>query len=454
MKSNNKYREFLILFSIGLLIPILSLPHTIALRNILLVCSLIGLYFCKLEWKKYKNKLDFFWIFCIYILLDLIFFSSDIKIAFRNFIGEWFKFILYFILGLGGALFVSGYNHKRIILWMGLLFSAPIILHLFMTFIKWLESPSNQIPFGYLGIQSMHGEIAYTSLSASILLSVYLYFQASKLFEYCYIYLCLLACIVSPVIAKSRGGLIFSVLAIILVAFFAVCIGLRRPAVGAKRSHKAIPIILVGLLAIVFSRSSDVSRWSDIVGKIRMGIYASESGFKISCDGVSALISESNIEQDKNPKTWLQIASVVDGDGMRVLGAITGLKLALENPLGINQSRQAYQVALKNYCHHNPQINPSHSHNGWINAALAIGIPGVILLIYLFYRLIETGCRAIVDNKQPNPCSIALVLFVFIWAIRGLFDATMQDQMLEMQGFTFALLYGLVVVSGRNVIRG
>ena len=424
-----------------------------AARNILLVASLIGLYLSRLNWRIYKGRLNLFYLFCLYLLVNLLFFSSDIVLALQNFKSEWLKFILYFILGLGSALLIIKCEIKRALLWLGVLFSFPLYIHLGMTLQLWLETPQS-FPWGYLGLSTMHGELAYASLAATIFLSIYLYFQASKLWEYLFSIICLTICILSPAVAKSRGGLIFSIALILIASAYGLYKKFNQSKKELKYKTSILVLILIFIIGPIFflTAKSDPNRWHGISGRVQMGIIASKAPFEITCKGVDSLTKHIDPQRAVTPEMQSQIGSVIDGDGARALGAFSGLALAIENPLGINQSRQAYQIALRKHCNSVPFTTLSHSHNGWINTALAIGIPGALLLLLLYAGLAKQGYESVQRQHSSNVYALALVFTSGVWFLRGMVDATMQDQMLEMQAFSLSLLLGLTILSnsGRN----
>jgi hypothetical protein len=140
------------------------------------------------------------------------------------------------------------------------------------------------------------------------------------------------------------------------------------------------------------------------------------------------------------PQIEAGIKSVEDGDGARVMAARSGLRMALENPMGINGSKQAYQIAITRFCGKPPAIFISHTHNAWIDTSLAIGIPGAILLLLVMLNYGRQGFRMIKQHNQINPFALALFVSAGIWILRGALDSTLRDQMLEMQAFIFALL--------------
>jgi hypothetical protein len=176
-------------------------------------------------------------------------------------------------------------------------------------------------------------------------------------------------------------------------------------------------------------------------GKVHFARLISGMNFEIACNGAKSINRYLDSTEQLNPEIQKQVLSVQDGDGARVIGFVTGFFLTLENPMGIDQSRQGYEIALKRHCNSTPVHELSHAHNGWINTALSIGIPGVMILLLLFFNFILVGYRV----SRSDIYGVALFFFASIWFCRGVLDATMQDQMLEMQAFALALLYGLVI---------
>jgi O-antigen ligase len=82
----------------------------------------------------------------------------------------------------------------------------------------------------------------------------------------------------------------------------------------------------------------------------------------------------------------------------------------------------------------------SHTHNAWIDTALAIGIPGAILLLLVMLNYAFYGYQLNQQQKAINPFAFALLISACVWILRGALDSTLRDQMLEMQAFTLAFL--------------
>ena len=439
---------YLYLATVSFLIPILSLPHTMAGRNILMVLGVLFLILAGLNWGAYKGKLILFILFVLYLPYHAFFLSSEVINALKNFRSEWLKFIVFYVLGLGFALIVIRCNIYKSLLWLGLLFSLPNFVHLTLSLNKFILAPY-KFPIGYLGINTMHGELAYSGLAGIIPLLTFLFFKQSKIFDKFIAVLSVIVIISSLLVAKSRGGILFSVLSFSLI--FAIYLYFRLIRINSINYFQVTSYIfsLFILIFCIFSiaQKSDPENWSGIFGRLAMGAKA--DSLMIACKGVDVL--EEEYKQEKGyGKIQHQIESVKDGDGARMLMAISGFWLMLEYPNGIDQSRQAYKIALERHCNGEASVKFSHSHNGWINTALSIGIFGLSILLLIFFTNMKFGLKNFYNNRQLNPYAICLFSFSVVWFFRGLLDATMQDQMLEIQAFSIASYFGLVSIKKEN----
>jgi hypothetical protein len=249
----------------------------------------------------------------------------------------------------------------------------------------------------------------------------------------------LLSCVVSPVIAQSRGGVIFSITGIVFTAATYLIVAQKKSCFGVKSLVTLIAaIICVGFL-VKIGISVDPTRWGGAFSRALVGFQGDPK--VIYCNGIDSLRSALQADGiDFTPQVEAGIKSVEDGDGARVMVARLGLRMALENPMGINGSKQAYQIAITRFCEKPPAIVLSHTHNAWIDTSLAIGIPGAFLLLLIMLNYVWQGFQIIWQSKQINPFALALFVSASIWILRGIFDSTLRDQMLEIQAFIFAFL--------------
>lgn len=443
LKSIHKIVFFAALFT---LIPLWNIPHTIAGRYVCEGLLLVSILFYKPDWSLFfrKNKLLLF--FFVYLAFQLIFFSGNYQAAFNNFRAEWMHFILFSIIGAGTGLVLGRKNPQQFLLYFGIAFSIPLCLHLILAIFKGISIGA--IPWGYWGINLIHGDFAFPALEAIILLCTFYLSQAhNKRARYITIVF-IAICIASPLLAASRGGVGFAFIAALFVVITYFFLDKTNEISGKKKILflVSIPILITGIYQI--GVISDPNRWGGILSRVAIGLEGNPS--KVYCEGISALedaLKNKGIEI--TPSIQKGLDSVLDGDGARMMAARAGLMLAHDNPMGINQSKQAYQQAISNYCGQNPAIFISHTHNGWIDTALAIGIPGAILLLLVLINYASLGFTSFRSHLASSPFGLALFASSLMWILRGLLDSTMRDQMLEMQAFIFAALAGIILAQNK-----
>ena len=430
---------YLVLFS---LIALWNIPHTIAARYVCEGLLLLMILTASLCWKPILKRSKLVILFIAYLFIQILFFSSSIKEGLIGFKSEWMHFILFSIVGAGSGLYASKNKSLNPLLFVGAAFSIPLLIHLSLALYKGIGLGA--IPWGYWGISEIHGDLAYASLQASILLTVYFLNGAKTRLQYTLTTLLLIACVASPLIAQSRGGVIFAVGSI----FFTLTSYLYfKPSTTPLRG-KTILISIVALLFLGLIIKSGVAvnpeRWGGSLSRAISGLQGDANS--VFCNGVEIL---RNDYQSKGIPITSQIESelnaIKDGDGARVMVARSGFDLMSEHPMGINGSKQAYQIAINQFCGKAPVIVISHAHNGWIDTALAIGIPGALLLLFVLINYGVQGFRLGNGSYPFNAMGLALFASAFIWLFRALLDSTLRDQMLEIQAFIFPFLLVLAI---------
>jgi len=435
---------FLALF---LVIPLWNIPHTIAGRYICEGLLLITVLSYKPDWKEFFQKNKFLLVFFTYLFIQLIFFSQDFQIAFSNFRGEWMHFILFSIIGAGVGLTLGKKDSSKLLLYLGIAFSIPLYIHLVLFLVKAISIGA--IPWRYWGISEIHGDFGYPALEAIMLFFTYYLYQAKGRRER-YLAICLmLICIISPFLAESRGGTGFAIAGIFFIFIAHFFIGNTIKAGLYKKILRLFIAIFLIVCTFQIGVMSDPTRWGGILSRLSMGFQGNPS--EVYCNGIESLkdtLTSKGIII--TPEIQKGLDSVVDGDGARMMAARSGSMLALKNPMGIDQSKQAYQQAITTFCGGPPKIFISHAHDAWIDTALAIGIPGAMLLLLVLFQYARLGYRALKDNSTAFPYGMALFASACMWILRGLLDSTMRDQMLEMQAFIFALLLGMIISKAKS----
>lgn len=443
LEKTQKIIFFTALFT---LIALWNIPNTIAGRYISGGVLLLTLFLLRPSLKAFFLESKVLVIFFIYLVIHLVFFSTNFPMALKNFRGEWMEFILFSIAGAGAGMVIGKMKLKETLLYLGVSFSIPLFIHLILISIKFYITGS--IPWKYVGISETHGPLSYAALQASILLFTYLIFQAKTIFEKTFSMLLIGLCVGSPLLAGSRGGIVFVLLSLTLIYLTYLLSPQHKKLTPRKKYLGTICICGVVIFSVLVGINSDPKRWEGLSSRFAIGLAGNP--IKVYCKGIPYLVDELvSKEGGINENERLGIESVINGDGARVMAARAGVRLVAKNPMGINQSKEAYQIAITKECGTTPMLFISHTHNAWLDTALAIGIPGAALLFLVMLMYAIKGYRTYKGNIEIAPYGLALFISSTIWIIRGLVDATQRDQMLEIQAFMFALLLGLILSKER-----
>jgi hypothetical protein len=435
-----KLTKVIFLVSLFCLLPLWNIPHTIAARYLFAGLILTVVVFSNINWKGFFSSNKILLVFYCYLLIHLAFFSTNFKFALSNFLAQWMKLILFSLLGAGAGSILAKEKSRKYLLYMGLGFSFPLLVHLGLSIQEGLKRTG--IPWGYWGINEIHGDLGYTAIHATVFLSAFSLYQAKLNLERAIAAILLIACIASPLVASSRGGTAFAFISLILILLVNLAIKFKDK-LTARRQLAGLLVILT-VLTLVFKIGSiaDPGRWNGIESRLEMGLKGDP--IKINCDGVGVLRSALEAEgRTITPELSRAVESIGSGDGSRVMTARAALALSAAYPMGIDQSKEAYQIAIARICE--PTIVMSHAHDGWIDTALAIGIPGAILYFLVLANFARLGLLSIQSDVSNRPYAVALFVLSVVWIVRAFFDSTQRDQMLEMQVFTIALMHGFIV---------
>ena len=446
-------QKFIIWPLLFIVIALWNIPHTIAGRYIsegLLLLLVIG---CKPNWKLFFGANKPLLIFFTYLFIQLLFFSTNYPLAFSNFRAEWMHFIIFSMIGAGAGLLLGKSGSVQILLFLGIAFSTPLYIHLVLSLIKGIELGS--IPWGYWGISEIHGDFGYPALEASILLFTFYLYKSKTLLDKILLIGLLIICVASPLLATSRGGTAFAILG-------TLCVYITHLLSGHGNSFnfsKKLIYLLIFTLGLLGSFKLGIisipDRWVGTFSRLSVGLQGDP--VTIYCKGIHYLEQEFLSKGISiTPEIQKGLDSVVDGEGTRAVAARSGYSLMLQHPMGLNQSKQAYQTAIIEACNGSPKIFIAHAHNGWIDTALAIGMPGAILLLITLLQYAKLGLNSLRKSEELSPFGMALFVSACIWMLRGLLDSTFRDQMLEMQAFIFAFLLGVILTKNsliKNLIK-
>lgn len=124
---------------------------------------------------------------------------------------------------------------------------------------------------------------------------------------------------------------------------------------------------------------------------------------------------------------------------LRVSWFHAALREVLDKPLGYGYSHRAYGYAINQ--RYGTTYDIQSSHNGWMDFALAAGVPGLMLWVAAELALMRMGIRNF--RRGGDAASLALLLVVMDYFIRCLIDGHLAGARLEW----FWLMAGLLAVS-------
>ncbi|WP_158253749.1 O-antigen ligase family protein [Chromobacterium alticapitis] len=118
----------------------------------------------------------------------------------------------------------------------------------------------------------------------------------------------------------------------------------------------------------------------------------------------------------------------VDGSAYeRIAWIHSGLDLIIERPLGYGFSRDAFSRALTEVGYPN---GVGHSHSGFIDWGISLGVPGIFLWLCVAVVFIHFGCRAFVQENEI--LGLVLILLTTGYLGRMLIESVNKDHMLQL----------------------
>jgi len=473
-------------------LAILPMSHTVALRSLLLLVLVFsvlvyaGMKRSQLDVSLSQGLHKVPVVVVLWIIFLFIFplWAVQPDVAWVNLKGQWIQSILAWIVGFGAVIILGKRGPS---LWVLALSSAfSVFLHLLLFMASWVgildsdfyADPSiatawhaftsiklntlnwQQFPAGFRGIEPMHGNLGYTACQAIALLSVCFSTawrdkNNSRLWFSSFV---IILCFISLFIAQSRGAILFGILILILAAIVFILKWPGRKEIEFSselqklnfKSKLGVAAVAFLLLFVAFQSVKDQERWYSMADKVKIGLL-SENPINILCNGTSPK-EEAQIRVLFSNRDPAYIQVLLEGlkgqDGGRILLMRAGFDLVVENPRGLDGSRQSYQKLVKQKCGHDPVLHFSHAHQGWIDIALALGWIGILLFACLFLYFLRMGWRYM-EVFATRPWAMAIFLISIFWILRGFADGVYREHYLQMQALLLAYLWWRLLLDSK-----
>lgn len=449
-------------------VAVLPLAQTIALRHVIMAVALMLVVKCcanvyQQDSLRALRSIPFAWLpffawwgyLCVFPLL-----SESPEVAWGSFLGDWLMSIGAGVIGWVAA--ISSVSSGPGIVALVVACMAPVLIHWALILLSWtgLLGPSvplvmswsqvwdalqTQLSSGvgawigngtfrwqFHGFDPDHGNLGLAATQSIALLCPMLitaWHQRNRS-QFMWVFVPLILCFGSVVLAMSRGAQIFSLL--IFVAAFVLQF-FRR----AQRISPRLPglwgVVLVLSLGLVGLALAKDARWAILGDKVQAAQMV-EDPVRFFCDGLTPELEERVRSHFKHadPAYVDSVVSGMGGDGGRFLAAKAGLVFVAAHPFGVDGSRHVFKNLIKDACGGPPKLEFAHTHNGWLDLLLSLGWFGAVLY---FSALIVMMCWAF-KRFQQNPTCLwaqALLLTLVFWLFRGLVDSVYREHALLMQ---------------------
>lgn len=427
-----------ILSIVFLLFFILTIPHTIAIRNGLFYLLCISLLI--LTWNSRKIIINSFInlgmkkIFIIlivltcYILLHSLVISHETSWSLDEFRGQWLTPILYFLVGTFLAFYILNSKVTSKELFLTVIFYSLFIHIIYVDLValdRFLETKN---------LITRYGGLTGSPVLANYLTNILLAFIISELVyrkrtkktvlniptSLLLIYFTLT--LFSSIVESMRNGSVAIVFLSIMGIFF-LFYNEKKYSMKLKILVSSI-IIIILILPITFNIKKD-ARWNTLIQTIPIAL------------------------DTKNNKYWLNrsygLPTFPDGTEVsgsnyeRVAWAYEGSKIIFENPLGIGFGRNAFGHALEMKYGKDAQRG-YHSHSSIIDLTIGIGLIGLLLWSFFIILVIKNAVKLF--KTEINFFAMLTFFLTTGFFTRSLVDSNMRDHMF----LQFMFLVGVSLV--------
>jgi O-antigen ligase len=424
------------LFTLTFTYPI---PHTIALRNLLLVAGLVACLWgifrdrtLSIDRQRLRAFRPCGWLLLIlsgWLLFQSALISPLPQQALDHLRGDWFNELLVALAGGSAALLGHRHGFKRPCRAIMLALFSHIALFLGYQAWQWMQTgrfPLGQTPFAQKDYHSM----ILTTLIALLLAEVAIYASARQ--HPCQkkpppqmasVIGMLAVCFVATATLLARNAVIITLCMLMLSAGIFFYAGHQRL---GKKTVPALILLLLFTAGVGWAGIRSDARWQGFFEAARV-----------------AFDTQNNLawmDSEKYPRPLMRNGEQVEESAyLRLAWAKVAVEQIQNYPLGLGYGHQAFGWAINRSYH----VDTTHesSHSGLLDFTLANGIPGLILWLALSGALIQAGWRAF--REEGSAAGLMLTFSVVAYLVRCLLDGHLSGFRLEM----YALLVGTLIMA-------
>lgn len=423
---------WLLLLLSGVLLFVISLPHTMALRKLLLLLAfLVAL---PIFWAAVKNGSKMLLsavlaggLLQAWMVIIALFVSERPLASLDEWKGQWLPVFMFFVIGIGVAvtLMRSKLKYPRAAVAAVVLVPTIIYLVINASVITFDLIMTGAFHAGQLGITGEKGVVNFLIALIEPILIADVLGRALKIGRLVPVPNWTIASIFMLALytlfaASSRNGLIIMMLTLI---FAATMIALEVRKKYSRSTIFSFVALLVLLIAIVaFTAYKTDPRWQTFIETIPVAWDIDRDLVWLEGDGSDLPITAGGQPIDSSQY-------------YRIAWAHEGWRMLVAHPWGMEISRDTFHdLELKKY----GRAGMAHAHNGWLDLGLNVGVLGLLLWGGFLFSLARTGWMAWKTDRAQ--LGLALVIMTVMFAVSGLFDSIFRDHVTQQ----FALVAGLL----------
>lgn len=404
-----------------------SIPGTGALRTLFLLVGIVhvALLSRKIAWPDWRSipidVLGLCFLLIVWLATHSMLLATDSTSSTVQFLGEWYKISLMTLVGLCLVFYTN--KHRTNFDWVALAIFGSQFLHVISTIAYQPWAWFRGIP----GLQnSFLGNYGYVSPFVTGALALLLADGVMRLrggrwlpISNVSMGLALAATLIAHILLNAKASIVVAALLFITTA---IIITLH----SGKRIHAFVFVLCCFLLiggSLMFG-----NRWQGATEAIATVIHQPADFTTLSGT------SDTNAPVNRLENSFYA----------RAAWAKISLQGIVEHPLGLGYGADAFGRYV---VERGGPPGVISSHSGWLDFALANGLPGITLLILFFIALMRAGCHSF---HNGNPAGLALLLVVLNFFARSVLDGNLAGSRFTGFFFVAATLLGLSLQSSKS----
>jgi hypothetical protein len=449
-----KILEWICMLCAVLLILVWPLPGTIAARNISLVLGCLSSLAWIFRSKPIISLETILPILCllavpIWLWIHYYILPTDTAAQLYELKGTWLRVILGTLMGTGLGLMIANRPNLIYVIWFAMtaLALVGLINYLREAWIlqQWVI-PNYHFP--YKGKFALVNFITYPCLFAYAILQIIFLQQTYAPQTICskkpegFALLVLFICWFNFLNAQALNGVLIASLTgfILLIIFIRLTIFDLKEITTKKISYITFIALLISIFIICFWKidQKNVKKLDTLLEDIQLSIQI---------DKHSAWQEDS-----RNGKTNRPINSddkeINHSTYSRAAWFVKGINLLKDNPLGAGFSHLAFRHYI---IQENPYSQVIMTHSGWLDYALGLGLPG-LMLTWLGMLLVIKRAYQLIQNTVDRPL---LNAYLALWVVGGLWllwwPAELSEREFIEQLFFIVALFATAILKLKSI---